>query len=360
MKVIHFNIDPMDLQSIEKMVRNSNAITTIWSVDEFDRYRLGAYVKETEIEGSRFFAMLDHNMFSRIIGIAKNRGRKPLSSQQKVACALLAFLQLAEVAIEPNHATYEIMDSCDDDAIDKLSLFRAFNNLDPQILIELALGRRDEIPADMLKCQAVEYIEQKKGEGIPRWRIHRGFALKLAIIARHPVGSPFDKIERFLDWVYEEYNFIGSGTIFGLVFFSNKFSGMLKDFNDRNKDKVLKGVRNATWDMTVVYTWSYLAMKEKAKGVVWLLCTEDNALRAVAGSLIVTGNELEQKKKAMFCEYMGEAKGKQIYDKLIDMYKRKDSDSSRRANTFDNNSDLYPVVDELEKELLSELANQKN
>ena len=127
----------------------------------------------------------------------------------------------------------------------------------------------------------------------------------------------------------------------------------------RNKDKVLKGVRNATWDMTAVYTWSYLAMKEKAKGVVWLLCTEDNALRAVASSLIVTGDELEHKKKAMFCKYMGEAKGKQIYDKLIDMYKRKDSDSSRRANTFDNNSDLYQVVDELEQELLTELTKHK-
>lgn len=151
----------MDLQSIEKMVRNSNAITAIWSVDEFDRYSLDAYMKETKIDGSKFFAMLDHNMFSRIIGIAKNRGKRAYTPQEKTACALLAFLQLADVAIEPNRAIYEIMDSCDhNEAMNKLSLFRAFEKLDPQILIELALGRRDEIPADMIKRQAVKHIER--------------------------------------------------------------------------------------------------------------------------------------------------------------------------------------------------------
>jgi len=68
MKVVRFNIDLMDLQRIEKMIRDSDTITTILPVDLFDKYSLGAYVKETAVEKNKFFAMLDHNMFSRIIG----------------------------------------------------------------------------------------------------------------------------------------------------------------------------------------------------------------------------------------------------------------------------------------------------
>lgn len=354
MKIVHFDID---LQKIEKMIRDSDTITTIWPVDQFDKYLLGSYVKETAVENNKFFALLDLNIFLRIIAVDKNNGTKSHSPQQKIACALLAFLQLAKVTIEPNHAIYEYMDSCDyNEAIDKLSLFRAVDNLDPRILMELALGRRNGIPAHMLQRQAVEPIEQKKGEDFRRWKIHRGFVLKIAIIDLQG-GKLVKKLERFLNWVYEEYISMNSAIIFGLVLFSEKrFKGMLKHIGSGDKDKVLRGVRNATWDMTVAYSWSKKALAEKEDGIFWLLCTEDKALRTLAGSLVVTGDELEQKKKAVFCEYLGEEKGGQIYDKLVDMNKRRDDDSSRRAYNLDHPSSLYPVVDELEKELLSKLT----
>ena len=59
---------------------------------------------------------------------------------------------------------------------------------------------------------------------------------------------------------------------------------------------------------------------------------------------------------SVFCKYQGNGKGKQIYDKLVDMGKRRDDDSSRKAHNLGPTSDLYPVVAELEQELLSELA----
>jgi len=359
MKVVHFNIDPMDLQRIEKMIRDSDTITTILPVDLFDRYSLGAYVKETTVEESKFFAMLDQNMFSRIIGVAKNKGRRPYKLQEMIACALLAFLQLADVAIEPNHAIYEIMDSEDyGKTIGKLSLFRAFDNLDSQILIELALGRRDEIPTKILKQQTVEPIEQKKGKDFRSWKIYRGFVLKMAIIDLQG-GSPFDKLKLFIEWIYREHIFMSVTIIFGVILFSEKrFKRMLK-IGSKDKDEVLKGVRNATWDINLAYHWSKKAMLEKENGIFWLLCTEDNALRALADSLIVTGDDLEQKKEAVFCEYLGNNNGRMISDKLVEMEKTYVNDSSRRVNKDSPTSDLYLVVDELEKQLLSVIANRK-
>lgn len=360
MKIVRFNIDPMDLQRIEKMIRDSDSIRTIWPVNLFERYFLGAYVKETDVEKNKFFALLDRNIYTDIIAVAKSSGTKSHTPQQKVACALLAFLQLAEVTIEPNMAVNEYVDSGHyEEAVSELRLFRAVDNLDPRILMELALGRRNKMPASMLNWQQVVSVESKKGEDYLGWKIHYGFALKMAIIELQG-GKPVEKLERFRDWVYKEYIVIGCPIIFALVYFSEKrFKGMFKHIGSGDKGKVLRGVRNTTWDMMVAYSWSKKAFTEKENGIFWLLCTADKALRTFADSLVVTGDELEQKKKAVFCDYLGEEKGEQFYDKLVDMDKRRDNDSSRRAHNLGPTSNLYPVVDELEEELLSKLTKQK-
>lgn len=361
MKIVRFNIDPMDLQRIEKMIRDNDTITTIYSVDLFDRYFLGAYVKETDVEKNKFFALLDRNIYTDIITVAESRGTKPHPPQQMVACALLAFLQLAEVTIEPNIAINEYIDSGDheEEAVDELRLFRAVDNLNSQILIELALGRRNGIPTSMLNWQEVESVKSKKGEDFLIWKIHYGFALKMAIIELQG-GKPVEKLKRFLDWVYKEYVFIGSAIIFGLVYFSEqRFKGMVKHIGSGDRDKVLRGVRNATWDMTVAYYWSQKAIVNKEDGVIWLLCTADKALRTFAGSIVVTGDELEQKKKAVFCNYLGIEKGRQIHDMFVNMQNTRSCDSSRRAHKLGHPSSLYPVVDDLEKELLSKLTKHK-
>jgi hypothetical protein len=360
MKIVRFNIDPMDLQRIEKMIRDSDTITTIWPVDLFDRYFLGAYVKETDVEKNKFFALLDRNIYTDIIAVAKSSGTKSHTPQQKVACALLAFLQLAEVTIEPNMAINEYVDSGHyEEAVAELRLFRAVDNLDPRILMELALGRRNKIPASMLNWQEVVLVESKKGKDFLSWKIHYGFVLKLAIIELQG-GKPVEKLERFLDWVYKEYVFISSAIIFGLVYFSERrFKGMVKHIGSGDRDKVLRGVRNTTWDMTIAYSWSKKAMVEKKDGVIWLLCTADKALKTIARSLVVTGDELEQKKKAVFCNYLGDEKGRQIYDMFVNMQNTRSGDSSRREYKLGHVSNLYPDVDKLEEELLSKLANHK-
>jgi hypothetical protein len=362
MKIVHFDIDPMDLQRIEKMIRNSDTITTIRPVDIFDRYFLGDYVKETEVEKNKFFALLDRNIYTDIVAVAKSSDTKQHSPQQKVACALLAFMQLADVTIEPNIAINEYIDSDPEhheEAVAELRLFRAVDNLKPRILMELALGRRNKIPASMLNWQEDESVEPKRGEDHLMWKIHYGFALKMAIIDLQG-KSTVAKLKSYLDWVYKEYVFINTAIIFGLVLFSkNRFKGMLKKIGSGDKDKVLRGVRNAAWDMTVAYYWSEKAMREKENGIFWLLCTADKALRAVATSLVVTGDELEQKKKAIFIKYLGKEKGKQIYEMFIEMQNTRSDDSSRRQYKLGHVSNLYPVVDELEKELLSKMTKHK-
>lgn len=362
MKAVHFHIDPMDLQCIEKMIRDSDSITAMWPVDLFDRYSLGAYVRETHVHESKFFALFDRNIYTDIIAVAKSGGTKPHTAQQRVACALLAFLQLAEVIIEPNQAISEYVDSGHhEEAVRELRLFRAVDNLDSRILIELALGQRTDIPASMLNLPGVESVELKSGEDFRSWRIHYGFVLKLALIELQE-GKPVEKLERFIDWVYKDYVFTTSAILFASVYFSNKrFKGMVKSIGSGDKDRVLRGLRNTTWDLTIAHYWYNKAIARKADGIFWLLCTADRALKAIAGSALLVHTlpgELEQKKRAVFCNYLGDEKGGQIHDKLTNLEKRR-GDSSRRASSLGHISNLYPVADELEKELLLVLANRK-
>ncbi len=237
--------------------------------------------------------------------MAESSGTKPLTPQQKSACALLAFLQLAEVTIEPNEAINEYMDSGHyEETVAELRLFRAIDNIDPQILIELALGRKKGIPANVLEQPADEIIEPKKGEDFKRWKINYGFVLKLAIIERQG-GKPVEKFERFLDWIYNEYAFISTGVVFGLIWLSNKrLAGMVKNIGSCDNNKVLQGVRNATWDMALAYRWYRQALAEKVDGIFWLLCTADKALKTLARSLVVTNEspcELAQETRHLFC-----------------------------------------------------------
>ena len=339
------------------MLRKSDAITAIWSDSLFDRYSLGAYVEQTHIEGNSFLALLDRNIYTDIIAAAQSSAAKPLTQQQKNACALLAFLQLADIDIDPTEAINEYMDSGHhEEAAAELCLFRAVDNLDLRMLIELALGRQNGIPASILEQPAVESIELKKGEDILRWRILYGFALRLAIIERQG-GKPVEKFECFLDWIYKEYVFISTAVIFGLIWLSNqRLAGMLKNVGSSDRDKVLRGVRNTTWDMTVAYYWCRHARATKGDGVFWLLCTADKGLKAVARHLFATHErpgELEQKTRLLFCNYLGEKEGGRIHDRFVDMEKKHRSDSSRRAYKLGCPSELYPDIDELEKELLS-------
>jgi len=68
---VHIQINPNDLRQIEQILRERDIIRSVYSKDLFDQYFLGDYLKQIHVHESKFTALLDRNIFSDIIAVAK-------------------------------------------------------------------------------------------------------------------------------------------------------------------------------------------------------------------------------------------------------------------------------------------------
>jgi hypothetical protein len=355
---IHIQINPNDLKVIERILRERDIIRLVYPKDLFDQYFLGDYLEQIHVHESKFTALLDRNIFSDIIAVAKKTDTKSTTKTQQTACALLAFLQLSDTLIEPGMAIYEYIDSgYYEQAINELSLFRAVDNIHPQIFIDLALGRISSIPPSSLNFLRVDSIQELKGEDIHRWKLHYGLTLKLANIEMIG-GKPYEKIEAFLKWMYTDYIFSASAVNFGLIYLSDKrITKMFKNLNCGDIDKFKKGIRNAAWDMTVAHYWMKKAIENREKGDLWLLCTEDKALKEIANFMASTYNsdeDLKERSKSLFLNYLGKKDGTRAYA-LYNSFVSNHNNGARRINILKSTKALYPFVEDLEKKLLKSI-----
>lgn len=353
---VHIQINSNDLKGIEQIIRERDIIRSAYSKDLFDQYSLGDYLKQIHLHESKFTALLDRNIFSDIIAVAKNTGKEATTITQKTACALLAFLQLSDSLIEPGMAIHEHIDSGHyEQARNELSLFRTIDSIHPQTFIDLALGRINSIPSNPLNFLKVDPIQKLKGEDIHNWKLHYGLALKLACIEMTR-GKPYEKIEVFLKWMYSDYIFSTPALNFALIYFSDKrIKNMFKNLNCGNGDKLIKGIRNAAWDMTVAHYWMTKAIENRENGDLWFLCTEDKALKVIANFMVSTydsDEELKEKSKSLFLKYLGKKEGTRAYA-LYNSFSSNLNNGTRKINILKSTKALYPFVEDLEKKLLT-------
>jgi hypothetical protein len=355
--LIQIPIKPDDLQKIEQILRERDNIITPYPSNIFDPYSLSDYLSQTKIHGNTFNALFDRNIYSYIIQAVKNNGLKT-TELQRAACALLAFFQLSNTLIEPGIATYEYIDSGHyQQAVDELSLFRAIDNLDSQILVDIALERTNLISIKKIQQHEKESVEKIESKN---WELHYGVALKLASIELAD-GKPIEKLKTFLEWMHKDYIFISPATVFGIIYFSNKrVKNMLKKLCG-DKSTILRGIRNVAWDMFVVNYWAKKAIKCRETGVVWLLCTEDKVMKEVSHFVVATYNkskeELKDKTKWLFEEYY-KKDGASIYE-IYESYNICSRDTSRKKNKLNSQEELLLDIDLLEKQLISAVSKNE-
>lgn len=149
---------------------------------------------------------------------------------------------------------------------EELSFFRSADNANPQILIDIALGRSNSLPANELCSVKTSRFTALKGDDIHRWKLHYGLTLKIAAIEQSG-GNDDKKVREYLEWIYRDYVFLASAVIFGIIYFSRqRIRKMLKGLNSGEIEKVKRGLRNAAWDMTLAHYWSKKAIVRKNEG----------------------------------------------------------------------------------------------
>ena len=127
-----------DLEFIQRLLKQENIIISCFQKNELDNYHFINFIKEKELFGTETYALIDRNIFSDIIAIVKGENVELREGNKigplRIAAAMMAFLQCANILIEPNLSLYEYaVTKSSSAAADELKLFRRADNLHPQI-----------------------------------------------------------------------------------------------------------------------------------------------------------------------------------------------------------------------------------
>lgn len=306
-----------DVIELELINRVADLIISPYDRSLLEPYSLEHYLKQKHVHKIKIHALLDRNITSELTKLARN-GRPDTPSAKNVL-SLLAFLQLADVDIEPGISLAEYSTTCLRPTPDnELFLFRKIDNLPTDYVIDLALSR--EYSLDIEKTLYKDDIESvapvKSAEDVHLWKMHYTFSLKMYLLANSE-SSRFEKINRFMYWAWKDFLMSSIAISYISVFFSQYYGGMLKGVNSNNMDKVLHGIRNAAWDMTTANYWSKSVAKRNGNEPFYIFCTADKALKEVTRNILDQTGLVD--KKQHFNNLFGSYLTKREISKLVDI-----------------------------------------
>lgn len=275
-------------------------------------YALVDYLAAGMTEDGEFRALFDRNLISPLVSLA---GGAPVPESQqaesnaRLAAACVCFCILAKILIEPNIALYEYASASGNLAAQSdAQLFRIADNSDALAYLDIALGRADRLPHDLLR--QVRELQENTDNTIPEsnfdrllrlWKPHYLYALK-AVALRRSGLSPFQVANSLICWQAEEtfFNAVGSMYCLAAIAHTPPKGGMLKSLMSKNVNALKAGVKNATWDMYLLQQFGKSV--RQPSGPRWSLWSTDVALREVAKSLFARDDENDTDKLKTFFE----------------------------------------------------------
>lgn len=274
-----------------------------------DQYRLASLRGDIELK-----ALLDNNIFTRILSLA--RGERLAGEEQSqrvahIACAAMCFYIMGGFDIEVNFPMYERAFNNSGDAASDMHYFRIADNLHPQVYANVALGKTDRIRRyDLAFAEnEVSKLAQPDCSAFQRvplqWK-HAYLKLLMACMIWKTIPSNLDRVSRYIKWVREQSLFLPAVESFVFLFCSeSKMSKMVKGIASDNKDKLIRGIQSAAWDLSYVTYWANKAEQEQGKAI-WFLCSNDKVLKRIAESiLLVKGHDRDAFLGSMFACYWG-------------------------------------------------------
>lgn len=287
-------------------------------------YVLVDYLAAGMTEDGEFRALFDRNLISPLVALASGAPvpeSKQAESNARLASACACFCILAKILIEPNIAIYEYASASGNLAAQSdAQLFRIADNSDAMAYLDIALGRADRLPQDLLR--QVRELQESADGTIPEsnfdrllrlWKPHYLYALK-AVALRRSGLSPFQVANSLICWQADEtlFNAVGSMYCLAAIAHAPPKGGMLKNLLSENVNALKAGVKNATWDMYLLQQFGKLV--RQPSGPRWSLWSTDVALREVAKSLFARDDESEADKlKTFFERHWGLKDGRRLH-----------------------------------------------
>lgn len=274
-----------EFQLVEEMLVADNILLDALDLEGENQYRLLNYHLH---DFEKISCLLDRNVVSDLITLI--RGTKVPNGaggkNLRIIAGLQAFLNAAEVLSEPSIAYHEFIDAAGLATADtELALFRCADNLDANIYLDVALGKRSSVPLNEITHFKSGELQAKKFPPKLRPFERNMVTIKKALAIKNSGVTDYQVMLHITDWLFEKYMFTAPAFFFLCLYLSNgRIRRMLKSHE-------LKDVRNAAWDLCFLQQWNTLIKRDP--NARWLAATRDRAIREIARMMFIKHDESE-------------------------------------------------------------------
>jgi len=341
-----------DIDEIEEINKAAKYIVSPYDKNILSPYSIKSYLFQKHLHHHEIRAVFDRNIISELTNFARNSSN--ITNLTQKSLALLTFLQIALVNVEPGIAVSEYCATSYNPIPDEeLFLFRKMDNLPTEYLLGLALGRNNclDLSKTLYRGEREEVSRPDRSEDVHLWKVQYVFSLKLYLIA-NSYGNKFEKIRSFIYWMWEEYLSGAVAFAFMAIFFSEKYGKMLKGVNSNNPEKAMHGIRNAAWDMATTHYWTNAVAKRKGNDPFCIFCTADNALKKVSKYIIEQTEQPDKERhfNNLFCNYLNHSEINELLT-LKNELDQREYDSKRNVVKYGDDPHFFDnYLGELEKE----------
>lgn len=312
-----------DLEAVRQMVaENDLLVPGNFRMD--DPTDVLAYLQAAFLHKTEFRILFDRNLVTRLVGLVRG---DPLPSDPasarivRLSAAAIALCIMAEIEVEPGMALYEgAATHGHERAAAEHLLFRLADNVHPACYVDIALGRSSTLPIDHLEELRQDIAASGPGAResnfarmLTVWKINYLFLLK-AVELRRDSRSAFEAARRLIEWEANDSFYNASASIFclGALGPQPPAAAMIKNALSANPQQLSAGLRNATWDATLVSQWGKWLREPDSPS--WLLSTGDKGLRAIAKTVFVeAGDDATLELRTFLETCWGRRQGQQLF-----------------------------------------------
>lgn len=135
--------------------------------------------------------------------------------------------------------------------------------------------------------------------------------------------------------MYQDFIIGGPALMFAIHYLApnSERSGLQKNLRSADRERALRGIRNASWDVTLLSEWIRRAGEQKQTNTLTLLCSLDRKLIDLARMLApqlagnVTDEEIRRQGLMKILEPWGAKQADQIAELLEGFFSAKDNPS---------------------------------
>jgi hypothetical protein len=281
-----------DDNEIKRMLREREVFAPSFIPQDDDVYDPLMYRRQSLHHQTNAILLADRNVITRWLALVT--GAKALS-EHRIPAAILAFAQSSNMLVEPSLALYEAAATTGTDAAnDELRLFRIADNINTHHWANLALERTQRLPLSEIALPTLPNGSEQIDFSMPlrRWRRNYIILLKLAELELRGMDRT-KQITELTRWMYEDFIIGGPALIFAIHYLApnSARSGLLKSLHSIDRERALWGIRNASWDLTLLSDWLVRISRQKAENTLTLLCSLDRKLMRLANMIAPQSND---------------------------------------------------------------------